>query len=46
MKWPKDLSTLLITESGILILEMEFDAEVLGVMELDGRLGFKVSRLE
>ena len=46
MKWPKDLSTLLITESGVLVLDMGYDAEVLGVLELNGRLNFMLGDLD
>lgn len=42
MKWPNELSTLLITESGILVLDIGIGSEILGVLELDGRLNFKL----
>jgi hypothetical protein len=42
MKTTKDLSNLLITAGGVLILKSDRDFEVMGVRETGGDLSFKV----
>jgi hypothetical protein len=42
MKTPQDLSNLLITSSGLLVLLAERDFEIMGVRENGGDLSFKV----
>lgn len=48
MKWSEELSNLLITASGTLILlnekEPDPDFEILGVSETDGDLNFKLRK--
>lgn len=44
MKWQHELSNLLITNNGKLILLADRDMEILGVKEASGDLAFKVRK--